>query len=293
MGCPNCANPIHEGPCKRKNKPENQDVASSPSSVVEADSGASERERPNWAQLNRARGVLIDKGIAGTLGAHESVLLAQANAYTDLYLEQFERAEKAEAEVERLREACAQVALRSSYENNPWANENETGVAYPLEKAGYDMATRAIAAAIRSRITAHTASTPATTEALDPPEKIEVDPALELDTTELKTRRTPGPWAAYDRGIGWEIVVPDLQHGTRRLNDGHRDTFTEADARFIASAWELEAENARLRAVLAVYADTRHWKRSRLNGPIDEWISLEDDEWNGPDLARAALERKP
>ena len=52
---------------------------------------------------------------------------------------------------------------------------------------------------------------------------------------------TPGPWTAYDRGIGWEVRVPDLRFGTRTVNDGFRDTFTQADALLVAAAPDLFA----------------------------------------------------
>lgn len=42
---------------------------------------------------------------------------------------------------------------------------------------------------------------------------------------------TPGPWAVYDRGIGYEV------HNANgyELNGGMRETFTEADATHIAT----------------------------------------------------------
>ena len=61
--------------------------------------------------------------------------------------------------------------------------------------------------------------------------------------TEKYKHRTPTPWTAYDRGIGWEI------HGANgeRINEGFRDTFSRADAELCAAAPELLAENERLR----------------------------------------------
>jgi hypothetical protein len=43
---------------------------------------------------------------------------------------------------------------------------------------------------------------------------------------------TPGEWKAWDRGIGYEV------HGEydEPINIGHRETFTKADASFIAAA---------------------------------------------------------
>jgi hypothetical protein len=52
----------------------------------------------------------------------------------------------------------------------------------------------------------------------------------------VKIAHTPGPWEAYDRGIGWEVHV-----GGRPVNDGFRDTFEEGDARLISAAPDLLA----------------------------------------------------
>jgi hypothetical protein len=46
---------------------------------------------------------------------------------------------------------------------------------------------------------------------------------------------TPGPWTAWDRGIGWEVHDPNGWP----VNSEHKDTFKEADARLIAHAPEL------------------------------------------------------
>jgi hypothetical protein len=54
---------------------------------------------------------------------------------------------------------------------------------------------------------------------------------------------TPGPWSAWDRGIGWEVLAgPATDHkpGTP-INDEFRSTFTEPDAHLIAAAPELYA----------------------------------------------------
>lgn len=40
------------------------------------------------------------------------------------------------------------------------------------------------------------------------------------------------------------------------------------------------------------YANEANWFRSRPNGPIDTWECSDEDAWNGPDLARAAVEGK-
>lgn len=48
---------------------------------------------------------------------------------------------------------------------------------------------------------------------------------------------TPGPWKVWDRGIGWEVHAPNGW----AVNSGHRETFSEADARLIAAAPDLLA----------------------------------------------------
>ena len=69
----------------------------------------------------------------------------------------------------------------------------------------------------------------------------------------LQEQASPGPWHAWDRGIGWEVhgVPPhddgehywfreptedDLRkgYGCPNLNDGFRETMTEADAKLVA-----------------------------------------------------------
>lgn len=42
----------------------------------------------------------------------------------------------------------------------------------------------------------------------------------------------PGPWKAWDRGIGYEVHT----HHDEPLNYHHRETFGKADAEFIANA---------------------------------------------------------
>ena len=63
---------------------------------------------------------------------------------------------------------------------------------------------------------------------------------------EIKARAdvaTPGPWHAWDRGIGWEVhkgeeCAPGCGRSCDALNGEFRDTFTRADAEFIAAARE-------------------------------------------------------
>ena len=65
---------------------------------------------------------------------------------------------------------------------------------------------------------------------------------------EIKARAdvaTPGPWHAWDRGIGWEVhkgeeCAPGCGRSCDALNGEVRDTFTRADAEFIAAAREDE-----------------------------------------------------
>ena len=57
----------------------------------------------------------------------------------------------------------------------------------------------------------------------------------------MSETHTPGPWTAWDRGIGWEVhhsFDPEMGHGNA-VNDEFRDTFKEADARLIAAAPDL------------------------------------------------------
>ena len=65
---------------------------------------------------------------------------------------------------------------------------------------------------------------------------------------EIKARAdvaTPGPWHAWDRGIGWEVhkgeeCAPGCGRSCDALNGEFRETFTRADAEFIAAAREDE-----------------------------------------------------
>lgn len=55
---------------------------------------------------------------------------------------------------------------------------------------------------------------------------------------------TPGPWRAWDRGIGWEIHHrwKNDEDGGWPLNGGFRETFREADARLMSAAPDLLKE---------------------------------------------------
>ena len=66
-----------------------------------------------------------------------------------------------------------------------------------------------------------------------------------MDTQEQT--HTPGPWTAWDRGIGWEVhhSVDANGYGIS-INDGFRETFSEADAKLIAAAPDLLAALERI-----------------------------------------------
>ena len=69
---------------------------------------------------------------------------------------------------------------------------------------------------------------------------------MTLDLDPIRARlaaATPGPWHAWDRGIGSEVHVgaecvseTTQYERCRDLNDGFRETFAEADAALIANA---------------------------------------------------------
>lgn len=73
---------------------------------------------------------------------------------------------------------------------------------------------------------------------------------------ELLAKATPGPWQAWDRGIGWEVH----DASKNEINSGFRETFSEADAALIAALRNaapalldrietLTAENERLKGI--------------------------------------------
>lgn len=43
-------------------------------------------------------------------------------------------------------------------------------------------------------------------------------------------------------------------------------------------------------AALERYAHSGNWGRAKRDGPVDLWICCDEEAWNGPDAARAALE---
>ena|ERR1700722_1710591 len=61
------------------------------------------------------------------------------------------------------------------------------------------------------------------------------------------SKHTTGPWHAWDRGIGWEVhagigTTCEMKNDADcrgPINGEFRETFTEADARLIATAPEL------------------------------------------------------
>lgn len=77
--------------------------------------------------------------------------------------------------------------------------------------------------------------------------------------------------------------------GTVLLLDYHRfNEIVLPDAHERISA--LERENVGLRVALRRYESPANWGESRPGkGPMDLWLCLNEDGWNGPDYARAAL----
>jgi 4-hydroxyphenylpyruvate dioxygenase-like putative hemolysin len=73
-----------------------------------------------------------------------------------------------EMAVSETAEACAQLALQSPFPFQAEFEADPGNLLYAVERAGYCMATRAIAEAIRSRITVRAASTQSPTESPDP-----------------------------------------------------------------------------------------------------------------------------
>lgn len=47
----------------------------------------SDKEQENWSVINRERGQLIDKNIAGTISADEQIRLDELQAYADYYMD--------------------------------------------------------------------------------------------------------------------------------------------------------------------------------------------------------------
>lgn len=58
---------------------------------------------------------------------------------------------------------------------------------------------------------------------------------------------TPGPWSAWDRGIGWEVHGADGE----AINSGFRETFSREDAALISAAPDLLAALIALRDELS------------------------------------------
>ena len=50
-----------------------------------------------------------------------------------------------------------------------------------------------------------------------------------------EVNHTPGPWVAWDRGIGWEVNGPDGE----AINKNLRSTFTKDDALLLAASLDL------------------------------------------------------
>ena len=76
---------------------------------------------------------------------------------------------------------------------------------------------------------ADAAARPAETVAESVPTRHETPDMAEL--RRLAESATPGPWEAYDRGVGWEVWFDGAP-----LNSAFRETFPAYDAAYIAAA---------------------------------------------------------
>ena len=113
---------------------------------------------------------------------------------------------------------------------------------------------------------------------------------------EIKARAdvaTPGPWHAWDRGIGWEVhkgeeCAPGCGRSCDALNGEVRDTFTRADAEFIAAAREdvpwLVSEVERLTAE----RDALAAQVARVEALAEKWLAM--DEANADYFSRERLD---
>ena len=103
------------------------------------------------------------------------------------------------------------------------------------------------------------------------------------DRTELRRlldEATPGPWHAWDRGIGYEVHT-EVEHNPIRcdpLNSGLRETFGGQDARLIAAAAnalpglldQLDAAEAALARVRELHRESRGSMSALYPTPICE-----------------------
>ena len=66
----------------------------------------------------------------------------------------------------------------------------------------------------------------------------DLTPEIQAELRRLLERATPGPWHAWDRGIGYEVHT-EAEHNPIHcvsLNSEFRETFRGPDARLIAAA---------------------------------------------------------
>ena len=92
-----------------------------------------------------------------------------------------------------------------------------------------------------------------------------VTPEMQAELRRLLERATPGPWHAWDRGIGYEVHT-EVEHNPIRcdpLNSGFRETFGGPDAHLIAAA--VNALPALLDAADALRAELAHMTEARNN----------------------------
>ena len=93
----------------------------------------------------------------------------------------------------------------------------------------------------------------------------DLTPEIQAELRRLLERATPGPWHAWDRGIGYEVHT-EAEHNPIHcvsLNSEFRETFRGTDARLIAAA--VNALPALLDAAAerdALAADADKWQRA-------------------------------
>ena len=99
-----------------------------------------------------------------------------------------------------------------------------------------------------------------------------VTPEIQAELRRLLERATPGPWHAWDRGIGYEVHT-EVEHNPIRcdpLNSGFRETFGGPDAQLIVAAvnalpalLDAAAERDALAAKLDAAIDVAHLDRQQ------------------------------
>ena len=113
---------------------------------------------------------------------------------------------------------------------------------------------------------------------------------------EIKARAdvaTPGPWHAWDRGIGWEVhkgeeCAPGCGRSCDALNGEFRDTFTRADAEFIAAAREDEPWLVSEVERLTAERDALAAQVARVEALGEKWLAM--DEANADYFSRERLD---